>query len=124
MPVPYMQRLTWKGVALPAGHLPGYPASHGCIRLLDGLSQLALRSHPDSARPVMILNPAQAQRSGSEGWPNIERANEEFVLEMAEQRVAADRALAETDRSKAAHQKALQRHQAEMAKYKSEVSPQ
>lgn len=32
-PMPYMQRLTWGGVALHAGHLPGYPASHGCIRL-------------------------------------------------------------------------------------------
>lgn len=32
-PMPYMQRLTWGGVALHAGRLPGYPASHGCIRL-------------------------------------------------------------------------------------------
>jgi hypothetical protein len=32
-PMPYMQRLTWTGIALHAGHLPGYPASHGCIRL-------------------------------------------------------------------------------------------
>lgn len=32
-PMPFMQRLTWGGVALHAGHLPGYPASHGCVRL-------------------------------------------------------------------------------------------
>ncbi|HEU0274064.1 MAG TPA: L,D-transpeptidase [Candidatus Udaeobacter sp.] len=32
-PMPYMQRLTWEGVALHGGDLPGYPASHGCIRL-------------------------------------------------------------------------------------------
>jgi hypothetical protein len=32
-PMPYMQRLTWGGIALHAGHNPGYPASHGCIRL-------------------------------------------------------------------------------------------
>lgn len=31
--MPFMQRLTWDGVALHAGKLPGYPASHGCIRL-------------------------------------------------------------------------------------------
>jgi len=31
--MPYMERLTWQGVALHAGNLPGYPASHGCIRL-------------------------------------------------------------------------------------------
>ena len=32
-PMPYMQRLTWDGIALHGGELPGYPASHGCIRL-------------------------------------------------------------------------------------------
>jgi lipoprotein-anchoring transpeptidase ErfK/SrfK len=32
-PMPYMQRITWSGVALHAGALPGYPASHGCIRM-------------------------------------------------------------------------------------------
>lgn len=32
-PMPYMQRLTWDGIALHAGRNPGYPASHGCIRL-------------------------------------------------------------------------------------------
>jgi hypothetical protein len=31
--MPFMQRLTWDGVALHAGKLPGYPASHGCVRL-------------------------------------------------------------------------------------------
>jgi hypothetical protein len=32
-PMPYMQRITWSGVALHEGVVPGYPASHGCIRL-------------------------------------------------------------------------------------------
>lgn len=32
-PMPFMQRLDKYGVALHGGHLPGYPASHGCIRL-------------------------------------------------------------------------------------------
>ena len=31
--LPHMQRLTWTGIAMHAGHLPGYPASHGCVRL-------------------------------------------------------------------------------------------
>ena len=31
--MPHMQRLTWDGIALHAGNLPGYPASHGCVRL-------------------------------------------------------------------------------------------
>ena len=32
-PMPYMQRITWSGVAIHEGVLPGYPASHGCIRM-------------------------------------------------------------------------------------------
>jgi lipoprotein-anchoring transpeptidase ErfK/SrfK len=32
-PMPFMQRLTWDGIAIHGGYLPGYPASHGCIRL-------------------------------------------------------------------------------------------
>ena len=32
-PMPFQQRLTWKGVALHSGNLPGFPASHGCVRL-------------------------------------------------------------------------------------------
>lgn len=39
-PMPNMQRLTWKGIALHAGKLPGYPASHGCIRLPPQFSSL------------------------------------------------------------------------------------
>lgn len=31
--MPFMQRLTWTGIALHAGVIPGYPASHGCVRL-------------------------------------------------------------------------------------------
>jgi hypothetical protein len=34
-PMPYMQRITWSGIALHAGVLPGHPASHGCIRLTN-----------------------------------------------------------------------------------------
>jgi hypothetical protein len=32
-PMPFMQRLTWDGIALHGGALPGHPASHGCVRL-------------------------------------------------------------------------------------------
>jgi len=39
-PMPYMNRLTWSGVALHAGQLPGYPASHGCVRLPKEFAQL------------------------------------------------------------------------------------
>jgi hypothetical protein len=38
-PMPFMQRLTWSGLSLHAGHLPGYPASHGCVRLPEKFAQ-------------------------------------------------------------------------------------
>ena len=38
-PMPFQQRLTWDGVALHAGGLPGYPESHGCVHLPFGFSK-------------------------------------------------------------------------------------
>ena len=66
-PMPYMQRITWSGIVLHAGDLPGYPASHGCIRLtkdfairLWHLTKRGTRviiAH-DDVRPVEISNPS------------------------------------------------------------------
>jgi L,D-transpeptidase catalytic domain len=39
-PMPFMQRLTWDGIAMHAGNLPGYPASHGCVRLPAAFAKL------------------------------------------------------------------------------------
>ena len=39
-PMPFMQRITWGGVAMHAGVLPGYPASHGCIRMPGKMAQI------------------------------------------------------------------------------------
>jgi len=54
-PMPNMQRLTWQGVALHAGNLPGYPASHGCIRLPMNFSKL-LFSVTQAGTPVIIAD--------------------------------------------------------------------
>src|SRR3954449_657072 len=43
-PMPNMQRLTWTGIAMHSGNLPGYPASHGCIRLPFDFSQLLFKA--------------------------------------------------------------------------------
>jgi L,D-transpeptidase catalytic domain len=43
-PMPYMQRLTWTGIAMHSGQLPGYPASHGCVRLPYDFSQLLFKA--------------------------------------------------------------------------------
>ncbi len=64
-PMPYMQRLTWKGVAMHAGHLPGYPASHGCIRLPRGFAKL-LYKVTKLGTPVIITDgPATASIGSS-----------------------------------------------------------
>lgn len=42
-PMPNMQRLTWTGIAMHSGNLPGYPASHGCIRMPFDFSQLLFK---------------------------------------------------------------------------------
>jgi hypothetical protein len=54
-PMPNMQRLTWQGVALHAGNLPGYPASHGCVRLPAAFSKL-LFSITQISTPVIIAD--------------------------------------------------------------------
>lgn len=43
-PMPNMQRLTWTGIAMHSGNLPGYPASHGCIRMPFDFSQLLFKA--------------------------------------------------------------------------------
>ena len=45
-PMPFQQRLTWEGVAMHAGNLPGYPASHGCVRLPMEFSRLLFGATP------------------------------------------------------------------------------
>jgi hypothetical protein len=64
-PMPYMHRITWSGIALHQGPLPGFPASHGCIRLpeafavkLWGISKVGARVivTRDPVAPVDIAN--------------------------------------------------------------------
>lgn len=53
-PMPYMQRITWGGVALHAGHVPGYPASHGCIRLPTAFARRLYRITDFSSTVVVV----------------------------------------------------------------------
>jgi hypothetical protein len=98
--MPFMQRITWTGIALHAGALPGYPASHGCVRLpmsfardLFDATELGMRviivredmlpseiSHPAlfKSKPVpkelglgIVLPPRRAQFGGA-GSPESE----------------------------------------------------
>jgi len=65
--MPHMQRITWSGIAIHGGPLPGYPASHGCIRMpydfaerLFNVTRLGMRVivAPSEVAPVEIASPA------------------------------------------------------------------
>src|ERR1700704_4655822 len=65
--MPHMQRITWSGIALHGGALPGYPASHGCVRMpfdfaarLFDATRPGLRVivAPTDVAPVEIAHPA------------------------------------------------------------------
>jgi hypothetical protein len=65
--MPHMQRITWSGIALHGGPLPGHPASHGCVRMPYGFAErlfektrLGMRViiAPGDAVPVEIAHPA------------------------------------------------------------------
>ncbi len=65
-PMPNMNRLTWSGIALHAGQLPGYPASHGCVRLpkefsalLYGITKVGMTVviADDASQPEEVVHP-------------------------------------------------------------------
>ena len=61
--MPYMQRLTWSGIAMHAGDLPGYPASAGCIRLPYEFSQKVYGSMQNGSTVVITKKGTQPSRS-------------------------------------------------------------
>src|SRR5450432_1422486 len=65
--MPNMQRITWNGIALHGGPLPGYAASHGCVRMPFGFAEKLFEKtrigmrviiSPDNAEPVEFSHPA------------------------------------------------------------------
>jgi hypothetical protein len=57
-PMPYMQRLTWDGIAIHAGQLPGYPASHGCIRIPDAFARELFAITGPASTAVIVVDEA------------------------------------------------------------------
>jgi L,D-transpeptidase catalytic domain len=82
-PMPYMQRITWSGIALHAGVVPGHPASHGCIRLKNDFAVLlwhltkrgtrVIIAHGD-VQPVEITNPHLFQPKAASGSSEFQTA--------------------------------------------------
>jgi hypothetical protein len=92
--MPYTQRLTWDGVALHAGGLPGYPSSHGCVHLPSKFAEELFAASPMGMTVVVVDEhsapgevahpPAFSPVDATTGAPvSTERlaANEEFRLE-------------------------------------------
>jgi hypothetical protein len=74
--MPFMQRLTWSGIALHSGALPGHPASHGCVRMphdfagnLFDASRMGMRVVVvrDDMSPVEVSHPALFKPSAPGG---------------------------------------------------------
>ena len=93
--MPHMQRITWSGIALHGGPLPGFPASHGCIRLpydfaarLFDLTQVGMRVivSPANVAPIEIAHPALFMpKPGAEALAAARTAEAEDVARNAAQ---------------------------------------
>ncbi len=94
-PMPYMQRITWSGIALHAGVLPGHPASHGCIRLakdfairLWGLTKRGTRViiAANNVDPVQVASPrlfSQPKTASSSHDPSTDSLAEKDAITLA-----------------------------------------
>jgi len=67
-PMPYMERLTWGGVALHAGGLPGYPESHGCIHLPSGFARRLFDISPGGMTVVISTEASAPERVAHPGY--------------------------------------------------------
>lgn len=67
-PMPYMERLTWGGVALHAGGLPGYPESHGCVHLPSEFAKLLFEVSPMGMTVVIASEATEPERVDHPGY--------------------------------------------------------
>src|SRR5438105_4852245 len=79
-PMPNMQRLTWTGIAMHSGQLPGYPASHGCIRLPYDFSQLLFAT--TSRGGTVVVGDGKAPTPYLASNPGLLLAPKDFTPEM------------------------------------------
>jgi hypothetical protein len=109
--MPHMQRITWSGIALHGGVLPGYPASHGCVRMpfdfaarLFDVTAMGMRVivAPTDVVPVEIAHPVLFQPKPGAGALAAARSAEadEAARNAAQARLAAATAYREATRAK------------------------
>ena len=107
-PMPFMQRITWSGVAMHAGVLPGHPASHGCIRMpmafavkMYGWTKMGARVivTPGDVTPASFSHPLLAAVKVVPQPVAVEETKADVVAVRAPEKpaqAAADTAAAET----------------------------
>lgn len=61
-PMPWMQRLTWSGIALHEGVVPNYPASHGCIRMPGAFARLLYKMTEQGVHVIITDAPVTPER--------------------------------------------------------------
>jgi hypothetical protein len=79
-PMPNMQRLTWSGIAMHSGNLPGYPASHGCIRMPYDFSQLLFRATAQGG--IVVVGDGKTPVPYLASNPGLMLAPKDFTAEM------------------------------------------
>jgi lipoprotein-anchoring transpeptidase ErfK/SrfK len=82
-PMPYMQRLTWTGIAMHSGALPGYPASHGCVRLPYDFSQLLFKATEKGG--AVVVGDGKTPTPHLASNPGLLLAPKDFTPEMVRQ---------------------------------------
>jgi hypothetical protein len=78
-----MQRLTWSGIAMHSGNLPGYPASHGCIRLPYDFSQLLFKATANGG--TVVVGDGKTPTPHLASNPGLLLAPKDFTPEMVRQ---------------------------------------
>jgi L,D-transpeptidase catalytic domain len=86
-PMPYMQRVTWSGIAMHSGHLPGHPASHGCIRLPYDFSELLFKATAKGG--TVVIGDGKTPTPHLASNPGLLLAPKDFTPEMV-RRLAKD----------------------------------
>jgi L,D-transpeptidase catalytic domain len=87
-PMPNMQRLTWTGIAMHSGQLPGYPASHGCIRLPYDFS--ALLFDATSKGGTVVIGDGKTRQPHLASNPGLMLAPKDFTPSMLRPLAAND----------------------------------
>ncbi len=79
-PMPNMQRLTWSGICMHSGNLPGYPASHGCVRMPYDFSQLLYNA--TSKGGTVVIGDNKTQQPHLAANPGVMLAPKDLTADM------------------------------------------